>query len=113
MRILGYVSASIIVIVTVVFIVLFNDYVFFDNETNHTAAPLEIGAMVFVLAAIAAAVAALKTRDLARRFWVAALALSAVAAANIVVFDLLHIMMSYETWVHGQPERPEWSMPQR
>jgi hypothetical protein len=52
-----------------------------------------------------------KARNSGRRLWIAAVALPALAVANILIFDALHSMMPYETWVHGQPGRPERSIP--
>ena len=113
MTIVGYALASMVIVVNVLFIILFNGYVFLDNETNHTSAPLEAGTIIFVLIAVAAGIAVLNTRGVPRRLWLAALALAVLAAANIAVFGALHVMIPYETWVHGQPDRPEWSIMRR
>jgi hypothetical protein len=110
MRIVGYISASLIAIIAALLFALFNRYVFFEIKTNHTGAPIESAGPVCALMALAALPGAVRTRNLGRRLLAAALALSALAAANIVLFDRLHIMSPCGTWVRGQPERPECSI---
>jgi hypothetical protein len=113
MKIVGYAAASGMIAATVLFLVLFNGYVFFENYENHTGAPLEATAIVFVLIAAASGLASRKSSGFARYLWLAAAAFAVLAAANIAALDGLHVMMSYETWVHGQPERPGWSIMRR
>lgn len=86
---------------------VFNHYVFCDNETNHTGASPYILFMVFIPVALAS-LFKLKRYD---KKWLIPLAFAVGGAINVIVFDTLHVMESYSSWIHsGMPDRPAWSL---
>lgn len=106
----------ILLIVLIVFAITveiaYNYYVFFENDGNHTSAPLDVIGFGFLSAAVGAGISAYKcSGGIACRLWAVASVVTALTAANILLFSWLHVMMFYETWVKGMPERPAWSLP--
>jgi hypothetical protein len=86
---------------------VFNHYVFCDNETNHTGDSPYILFIFFVPVALASL---LKIKPYGNK-WLIPLAIAMVGALNVIIFDTLHVMESYSSWIHsGMPERPAWSL---
>lgn len=90
----------------------YNYYVFFENDGNHTSMPVEAIGVGFLCAAVGVAISAyMCSGRVACRLWAALSVVTALTAANMLLFSWLHVMMSYEMWVKGMPERPAWSLP--
>lgn len=104
---------SLFIAVALFVIARFNYYVFVENDSNHTAFPVMILALSLAALAIISMFASRRTHsDLARSLWLVLAVLAILAAANVVAFNMLHIMMEHDPWTKsGMPERPAWSLP--
>ncbi len=108
-RVLGIALLGAYVAATAAGLLALNHYVFALNATNHTAIPLEAGA-VCLAGNAALAVGALRTGRVQGRVTRGLLALLAAVAllgvVELAVWDCTGTMTSYERWVaKGMPER--------
>jgi hypothetical protein len=86
---------------------VFDHYVFCDNETNHTGGSPYILFVVFVPVALASL---LKIKPYGKK-WLIPLTITMLGTLNVIIFDTLHVMESYSSWLRsGMPERPAWSL---
>jgi hypothetical protein len=85
---------------------VFNQYVFFQNETNHMGG----SAYILFLALVPVAFASFRKLKDGKK-WLIPFSIATGGTLNVAAFDALHVMESYDSWIQsGMPERPAWSL---